>query len=493
MERIPRVLALLLVFSLLIPFASCSDNTAAPGGDNNGTDTAQTDTDPGDTRVYPELPDYDARGAVVTVVNIDYSIPIWAQRDIWAEEINGEIINDAVFRRNSTIQEKYNLSIVSQPELDQAAVINRANAAADGSVDLATVSLKTFASLAGAGALVELNAVPHINLDMSWYDPSSVECLSIANKLYGVCSDYTIMDNDATTAMVFNKKLLDDFNLENPYNLANTGAWTLDKLIEMSANISSDINGDGVMDDNDRYGLLYQRDTMSSFYNGCGGIIAAKDGDDLPVMFLQTEESMAILDRLYDYLYDEEVCFHVMKFFDPKPEGFTDGMTRMFQANSALFMWIRMADVENLRTMQVDFGILPIPKLDAKQERYYHSVNPYVGATVIIPKSSPDLERTGIFIEAISAESKYILEPVYYDIMLTTKITRDNESADMLDIIFGTRIYDNGEIYDFGTIGSDLIYMTMTYNRDMASTYAKKEKQIAKAIEKVINQFTREE
>jgi hypothetical protein len=59
------------------------------------------ETEPEDTRVYPELPDYDAEGATVAVVNIDYTIPIWAQRDIWAEEINGEIINDAVFQRNS--------------------------------------------------------------------------------------------------------------------------------------------------------------------------------------------------------------------------------------------------------------------------------------------------------------------------------------------------------------------------------------------------------
>ena len=212
MERVPRILALLLVFSLLSPFASCSDSASVQGGGND-TDTAQIDTVPEDTRVYPDLPDYNAEGAIVTVVNIDYTIRIWAQRDIWAEEINGEIINDAVFRRNSTIQEKYNLSIVSQQELDPAGAVNRANAAADGSVDLATVSLKTFAALAGAGALVELTSVPHINLDMPWYDPSSVECLSIANKLYGVCSDYTIMDNDATTAMVFNKKLLDHFNL----------------------------------------------------------------------------------------------------------------------------------------------------------------------------------------------------------------------------------------------------------------------------------------
>lgn len=484
-----QIICLLLVLMMLIPLISCSDKSSA-NINANITET-QAETVPADTRVYPDLPDKNYDGAIITVVNIDYSIPIWAQRDIYSEELNGEIINDTVFRRNSVIQERYNINIVSNKAIDQAAVINKANAAGDGSVDLATVALKTFASLAGSGALVELTSVPYINLEMPWYDASSIKCLSIANKLYGLCSDYTIMDKDATTGMVFNKKLLTDFNLENPYELSKTGKWTLDKLIEMSSNISSDVNGDGKLDDNDRYGLLYQRDTMSSFYDGCGGIIAAKDENDLPVIFINTEASFAILNRLYDYLYNEKVCFHVMKFFDPKPEGFTNGMTRMFQANSALFMWIRMADVENLRTMTVDFGILPIPKLDENQERYYHSVNPYVGATVVIPKCCPDLERAGIFIEAISAESKYTLQPTYYEIMLTTKLTRDNESAEMLDIIFNSRIYDNGEIYDFGGIGADLIYMTMTYNRDMASTFAKKEKSIQTAIDKVIAQFTK--
>lgn len=486
-----KFLCLLLVCLLLIPLASSCAETAKDTGTTNVSETT-VETEISDTRVYPDLPEYDAEGATVTIVNIDYSIPIWAQRDIYAEEQNGEAINDAVFNRNFIIQERYNLVIESKQVLDQVTVINQANATADGSIDLGTVALKTFANLASSSALVELTKIPNIDLDKPWYDPSSVECLSIAKKLFGVCSDYTIMDKDATTGMVFNKQLLADYNLEDPYALAKSGSWTLDKLIEMSSDISTDLNGDGVFDDNDRYGLLYQRDTMSSFYNGCGGIIAAKDEDDLPVMFINTEKSYTILDKLYDFLYTEEDCFHVMKFFDPKPEGFTNGMTRMFQSNCALFMWIRMADVQNLRTMEVDFGILPIPKWDENQDRYYHSVNPYVGATVIVPKCAPDLELTGLFIEAISAESKYLLQPAYYDIMLTTKITRDNESSDMLDIIFSSRIYDNGEIYDFGAIGSDLIYMTMTYDRNMASKYAKKEKQIAKEIERTIKKFTNE-
>lgn len=486
-----QLFCLLLAFAILLPLVSCSDGAAS----TTVTDVSETttETEPEDTRVYPDLPAYDAEGATVTVVNIDYTIPIWVQRDIYAEELNGEIINDAVFNRNFIVQERYNLKIVSNQVHDTYGTVVQANAAADGSIDLATVCLKHFAMLASSRNLVELRTIPHLDLEKPWYDQSSVECLSIANKLYGVCSDYTIMDKDATTGMVFNKQLLQDYNLQDPYALAKSGSWTIDKLQEMSSNVSLDVNGDGKMDDNDRYGLLYQRDTMSSFYNGCGGIIASKDEDDLPVMTLNTDRSYIILDKLYDYLYNEQICFHVMKFFDPLPEGFTNGMTRMFQANCALFMWIRMADVQNLRTMEVDFGILPIPKWDEKQARYFHSVNPYVGAAVIVPKCAPNLELTGLFIEAISAESKYLLQPAYYEVMLTTKLTRDNESAEMLDIIFSSRIYDNGEIYDFGGIGGDLIYMTMTFDRNIASTYAKKEKMIAKQIEKTVKDFAEDE
>ena len=477
-----KFICLLLCLSILASLAACAESASSGKSESTSagaTETASEET----TRLYPDLPATDFGGAQVCVVNIDFGIPIWAQRDIYAETLNGDIINDAVYNRNSTVQEKYNLVIVSRKALDQAAEINKANAAADGSVDLGTVSLKTFASLATNKALIELHTVPYIDLAKPWYDQNSVECLSIANKLYGVCSDYTIMDKDATTAMVFNKQMLEDYKLTDPYALAKDGSWTLDKLIELSEVVSADVNGDTLYDDNDRYGLLYQRDSMSSLFNGCGGIIAQKDTDDLPVMYLNSDKSIAILDRLYDYLYNEQVCFHVMKFFDPKPEGFTNGMVRMFQSYGALFMWIRMADVENLRSMETDFGILPIPKNDEAQQRYYHSVNPYVGAAVVVPKCAPDLDKTGLFIEAISAESEYVLQPIYYEKMLTGKIVRDDESEDMLDIIFSTRIFDNGEIYDFGGIGSDLIYMTMTYDRDIASKYAKKEKSINRQIE----------
>ena len=480
---------LLILFICIIVIAGCTNpppldsvDTTLPIGDETVEETTTES-------FIPDVPESDFDGHTFTIINIDYSIPIWAQRDIYSEGQDGDIINDSVYQRNSVIEDRLNCTIASMQVLDTIVELNKFISSGDSAVDFATVPLNRFSVIANTGGLVEYSNLPYVNLDAPWWDSSSVASLSVANKLFAACSDITIMDKDATTGMVFNKKLADDYAIANLYDTVLSGNWTLDKLIELSAIVATDIDGNDVQDDNDIYGLLYQRDTMSSFLSGCGGLIAEKDADDLPIMTLYTPKNIDILDKLYDFLYNEQSCFHVMKFFDPKPEGFTDGMTRMFQNNQALFMWIRMADVENLRAMDTDFGILPIPKLDALQETHLQTVNPYVGTVVVVPQSADNLERISIMLESLSAESRKVLLPAYYDIMLTNKLTRDEESLEMLDIIFGNRVYDVGDIYNFGDIGGQLIYMTMTYDRNMASKYESYEKSINAAIEKLVNAY----
>jgi hypothetical protein len=345
-------------------------------------------------------------------------------------------------------------------------------------------------ALAVGGMMIDYADIPYLDLTKPWWDPASVDSLSLAGKLYAACSDLTIMDKDSTTAMIFNKKLTTDYSVENLYTLTENGGWTLDKLIELSQLSSSDVNGDGKRDDNDNYGLLYQRDTLTSFMSGAGGFIAVKDSDDLPVITVNTLENVTLLEKLFTFLYNEEYCFHVMKFFDPTAEGFTNGMTRMFTNDQAMFMWIRLADVENLRAMETDFGILPIPKANERQTQYMQTVNPYVGTIIAFPQSLEDTERVGIFTEAISAESHYRLIPAYYEKLLLGKIARDEESLVSLDIIFNNRVYDIGDIYTFGGLANALISMTTTYNSNFTSLYASSESKIQADIDKLITAFT---
>jgi len=92
--------------------------------------------------------------------------------------------------------------------------------------------------------------------------------------------------------------------------------------------------------------------------------------------------------------------------------------------------------------MEADFGIIPYPKYDENQARYY--VRSGGGWPKIVPAHAPNPERTSIILEALAAESRNTVVPAFKEINLKTKISRDNESAEMLDLIFNSGFGDVG-------------------------------------------------
>ena len=449
-----------------------------------------------EARVLPQLPEaLDFDGHKFIIMNNDYSIPLWAQTDIAAEELNGDNLNDAVHNRNTLIADTYNCSIESVKTLNLQTDLSKLVRSGDAALDLATPYLRTFAVLAQDKYFLDLKTVDSLNLSNPWYDQNSVTELTVGGKLYGAATDLTTMDKQATTAMVFNKQMYGTYDFDDSYGdiytLVRDGKWTFDALKQMVFSVSGDLDGDGKQTDKDLFGLLYQRDTLTSFLNGFGVMYAQKNADDFPEFSLMTDRGVRILDEIFDLLYEKQYCLNVMADFGE--DKWSDSMVSMFADNQALFMWIRLADCANLRTLNLDFGILPVPKYDEEQEHYKSAVNSYVGAVTTIPVCCYDPEMTGYFLEAIASESRYSLLPEYYEINLKGKVSRDAESAEMLDLIFSNRLYDLGEILDPGSFANTLIYMTMTDDRNAVSKWEKTQKSASKQLEKVITKFSQED
>jgi len=272
--------------------------------------------------------------------------------------------------------------------------------------------------------------------------------------------------------------------LDNPYSLVKDGKWTVDKFMEMSKQISNDLNGDGKMDENDRYGLLYQRDTVLSFFSGSGEMIGRKDADDIPYITLTQESAMTAMIHILESLYNKDSCFNVMFL----PGDFNVGMNTMFQNDQSLFMWIRMINIVPLRSMPTDFGILPIPKKDETQDYYSSDVNSWTGVCLTVPATNTDYANTGILFEAYAAESSKTVQPAYYDVLLNGIIARDEESLEMLNIIFKNRTYDIGAIGMYGKL-NEILYLPMTYDLNVTSYVEKRfpaaERDIQKLIDKI--------
>jgi len=129
------------------------------------------------------------------------------------------------------------------------------------------------------------------------------------------------------------------------------------------------------------------------------------------------------------------------------------------------------------------------PKLDENQDRYYSLVQ--MCSVICIPTTVEDLSRTGLIIEALSAESKEVVNN-YYEVLLKTKMARDDESGEILDTIFDNRIYDLGRLYWYREtyqVFHDEVIGRMTPN--LASFVERNTPLVEKAINATLDEYAK--
>ena len=216
-----------------------------------------------------------------------------------------------------------------------------------------------------------------------------------------------------------------------------------------------------------------------------GGVkFADKNSDDIPEITFMNEKTVAIFEKFTSILYRQEL------FWSWSKAGSNNERSRvMFANNQGLFNWNEFHSIPNLREMETDFGILPMPLYDEKQERYYHSVNPHVAQMMGIPISNPEPEKTGAIVQHIGAVSKNLLTPAYYEISLKGKHARDEESVMTMDLIFNTITYDPGYMNNWGNLANFTLQMVDSYKSDLVSQYEKLESKAQIALDKMIDKY----
>jgi len=487
---------ILLAAFILLTFISCqSDNK---GNNNNttestvkGGDSDESD-DSGDSaqekiRITPDLPDAYYDGHVFTVLSMtdeqDYE-----RDDFFAEEFNGDIINDAKHERNLYVEEKYGVTIntVNIGNFSMGTGTSRLKkeiSAGTSSYDAAVLSGYDAANSVTSGLLMDLNSMPHLDLSKPWWDQKANQDLTIKDKLYFTTGDISAAMGAAIWATVFNKSLLQQYGVaDNPYDLVNTGKWTYDKLIELSKMVSEDLDGNGTMDQNDRFGFITVDDIMQSMINTVDERCAIINSGGEIELSLFNERTIAAYEKISELVWDNSITFQTQRVSDE-----TD--INMFSNNQALFYSGLFRHMLQFRNMETDFGILPMPKLDESQSDYCTPANTWWSIFVCVPVIQENPERTAVILEALAAESRYTLRPAFYEKSLIGKHTRDAESEAMLDIIFETRVYDFGWYYQIGGLDMGMINIIRNKGGNFTSTVERAAGKVEKDIQKVNNAF----
>ena len=478
MKRFGMILCTLL---LLAAFAGCGDKT--PASTTASSDNAeQTTVQTGEALGVPETADYG--GAAFNIL----SAGSVAYNDFDFDEESSLALDNAQYKRRRLVEENYKVEI--HEDIKQAyssgggpgfMQISTDVSAGDCSYDLALIAGYDVSVLAYSGLLYDLNSVPGIDLSKSWWDQKANESLSVNGVMFFTTGEITCSDNNAAFVILFNKGLLKDYELENPYTLVYDGEWTMDKFAELCKTVTEDLDQNGTMDANDRFGLLVWDDSVVGIVNAAGQRCCTINADGNIELTLYNETTVSALEKYFSIAYDTQYAYTYQRV-----SGYNE--QELWSGNHGLFWTTWIGIVPRYREMENDFGILPYPKLNTAQTDYYTTVAPYNSQFICMPLIQNDVERAGTITEALAYYGKKVVTPAYYDVNLIGQSTRDEESEDMLKIIFDNLVFDIGYYYQIGPYNKELIYMVREYDTNFASRYDSK-KNIAENMLGIINEY----
>ena len=485
-----RILALLLAMLMVLPIVSCASDQTPSGNDTTnaqGNETADpSQTTPAETEpeYKPDLPEVKNDGEQLVILNRGPDASTYKEVCIYAEEPTGDLVNDSVYRRNKIIEEKYGIEIVSVVKDNVSDAIQISAQSQTDEYDIAFPQMRLISSLSTSGYLYNLHDLNYVDFEKPYWDSNFNEDLTIHGKLYAMVSDISVMNLIYTRGIIFNRDLAEKNNLEDPYTLVKNNEWTLDKMIEMAAAVSNDLNGDQVYDDLDQYGVLTESSNYVYFIASCGIDLIKQDADGNLTVGFNNEKSINIIEK-WRALYTDQT--HAIDYSDL---GNTAGAAtigskwlygrQIFANGQILFLQNGASQFKELVEFEMkdEYGILPQPKYDSEQERYYHL--PDESSTVlVIPSTNDDYDRIAILVEDLAYYSNQTVLPAYYENVIKIRQSKVPEVAEMLDIIKNSMIYHLGLVYSID-VASTII--TAASSGNIASSFKGGEKRLNKLL-----------
>ncbi len=393
------------------------------------------------------------------------------------EEKIDEAVSDAFFERNALIEEKFGIKIeayIPTSDQDPIGLIKNSVQAGLHEYDVIINPLNWMTSLITEDCIYDFNSIDngYLHLDQAWWDRDLIEDLAVNDKVYFLAGDAVVEDDEATWAMFFNKDMfktnaalsatLGDY--DTIYDLVRDGKWTLDKMYEMLQTVSKTSGAEkdyvGALEaDGDQWGMVAQSYDFYLFMQGCEQILVDNTGD-VPVLRISEQENVTTFNNLADIMLDEQNV-GVADFFSAQGGNVYQQKRQIFAAGNALFMPSQLGTVGQavMREAEIPYGILPMPKRNELQEQYTTSIQVYHYSAIAVPVTNVEnLDVTCYALEAMAYFGKQVVTPEYYDRTLTLKRFEDQESRDMLEIIFNNKIYDMGAVFNFGDASTGTLY-----------------------------------
>ena len=489
-----RVTALLLSALLAaLPLVSC-------GSTDSGNEVT-TDSQTGEATTTSEVPaetsgvpaDLDLEEETINIWYTTESVSVAETYVDIAGELTGDIMDDTIYNLNRSVEDKLNctLNFYNSGCLtsETGAEVPKLILAGDTSYDVYHVVQWNAAKLAAEGYYLNVYDAPYLSLDKPWWDAEYMQEMTVGeNTLYALVGDYAIDRTRCLDCVYYNKDMYEDFyrDRDGLYTEVLEGNWTWEMLRQISSDVYSDLNNDGVATRDDRLGYcINDYNNLDAFFYGTGARVTERDEEGMPTLVLNNERVANIIEDVY------ELCFNTEGVFFSGPLYEDDVANRtLFENGNSMFLFGFFYTIEAMREMKSDYGIIPFPKYDSDQTEYVSVVHDIM-RMMVLPSNCTKVDSVCAVLEELSFQGYNDLLPAYYDVVLKGKYVRDDVSAQMIDIIRDSCSTDIAYVYGdaFNGMGYITRYLIQANSSNFASEYAKREPAAITQSNDFIEQF----
>ena len=399
----------------------------------------------------------------------------WVNYDVWGPEDSGEILAEALYQRNTEIEDTFDVVIMHEQQTHTNAfnAIQKDVRTGDNNYDAYFNNGTQLSKLVTNGIPTNLNDIDGFNFDDPWWSKTVNDTLNWGNenRLFAM-GDMNVMAWKTTACVMYNYTLGKKEGVEDCFELVRQGKWTMDKWNQLMLDFSLDLDNNGKIDyKTDRYGLVTGNQTLAYSFNGMGLSFGSLDEDNWPAPLVLNERALSALEKVTT-VYSKELCLNVHDSSYSGGTSLAGKSASLFSEGRFLFFAETIGGSFQLWNMEDDYGFLPFPKFDEAQEGYNSSIQSDQMSIVCIPYTSVErLDETVDVINAMGYLNMKDVKSVFFDAVFGTRSVRDENSMEMLEIILQDRTFDLGACLNFGKLLTNLRSVAIAGTNNFTSTY----------------------
>ncbi len=446
-----KFLCLLLAGLMLISTVACAQTTEDP---TDGTDAANSQTTPvseaetADQNYVCDLPDDLDFGN--SVVNVLYRKATGSDDELIPNEAGG-IVAESVHARNVAVEEQLKIKFEYYDQPDGSAIANaQKKDIQSGQGDYEIVANPTYCAVLPImeGNYVNLTALDNIDTSKHYWTQGYNDMVTFtdAQMQFLASGPIAITMFRYMYLTLYNKKLFQDYKLDDLYEVVKEGKWTLDYQYSILNGKYNEMDGDGKPTKEDFFGFV-TGDTISvDPYMVASGIqMINKDAEtgELRYNTEALESLVELCDKVQKIYNDQSTWVYKSATYDDVQHNFIISHFNNERALMATTLFLQM-ELNFNDLAALTYGIAPMPKFTEQQENYGSYVQDQVtsfGISAVVGDRDRQ-EQMAAVLEAMAYHSYRLVRPAYYETALSDRYMQDPQSSEVLDMIFDTMQFD---------------------------------------------------